>query len=65
MKNFSDPLNALKDNVTDFLREPSFLGINWKYEALKDKVTHERAMLSEIVGGKQKLKYFIFRGITG
>jgi len=46
-----------------FLQRPSFLAINWKTEALKDRLTKERTPFNEIGGLKNKLRYFLYRYI--
>ncbi|MBO9595203.1 MAG: NAD-dependent epimerase/dehydratase family protein [Niabella sp.] len=46
-----------------FLRKPSFLAIDWRKEAQKDRLTREVASLSEIGGVKNKLRYLLYRYI--
>lgn len=43
------------------LTNPEFKHINWKAEALKDKICKEHAHLNEILGLKNKIKYIIYR----
>ncbi|MCK9217534.1 MAG: epimerase [Firmicutes bacterium] len=59
--NFGDSKDRLTMCLANFLEQPQFKNINWKAEALKDKITKEVAKLSEITGIKQKLKYFLYR----
>lgn len=62
--NTSDFINIdirLKECLEKFLKSPNFASINWKIEALKDRITNEHASLWEIKGLKQKIKYLMFR----
>ena len=43
------------------LETPKFNTINWRTEALKDKLTGERTLLKEIPTLKQKVKYLLYR----
>lgn len=52
---------GLKDCIGQFLKEVKFNNINWKSEALKDRLAKEHTPLKEIKGCKQKIKYVIFR----
>ncbi|MDY9918629.1 MAG: NAD(P)H-binding protein [Proteiniphilum sp.] len=47
--------------LEQFLRSPCFKNINWKNEAIKDRISGEFTPLQEIKGGKQIIKYLIFR----
>lgn len=47
--------------LDSFLDNPDFLNINWKLEAIKDKLTNERTSLSEIKDFKSKIKYLVYR----
>lgn len=53
--------DGLKICLEEFLKNPEFLQIDWKKEALKDRQTKEFTTLKEINGYKQKIKYLIFR----
>lgn len=46
-----------------FLRKPSFLAIDWRKEAQKDRLTREVASLKEISGVKNKIRYLLYRYI--
>lgn len=58
---FQDTIPALSACLESFIRNPRFKRINWRSEALKDKVTGEWASLREISGVKQKLIYLLTR----
>ena len=58
---FIDAQTGLKNCINDFIKDPKFLRINWKNEAIKDKLCDERTPLKEILGYKQKIKYLLFR----
>lgn len=60
---FYTPKEGLSRCLAEFLKEPHWRGINWVFEAKKDKVTHERTPLSEIVGFRNRIKYLINRYI--
>lgn len=46
-----------------FIKNPSFLYIDWRREAYYDRLTGENASLNEIPALKQKIKYLVFRYI--
>jgi nucleoside-diphosphate-sugar epimerase len=52
---------GLRNCLREFLKNPKFKQINWKREALKDKLTKEQTPLKEITGWRQKVKYLVFR----
>lgn len=56
-----NPEVGLKNCLENFLKKPQFQNINWKMEAKKDRLTGEKASLSEIQGEKQKIIYLISR----
>lgn len=58
---FHDTISALSNCLESFLQNPKFKKINWKDEALKDKVTGEWANMTEMPGFKQKLVYLVYR----
>jgi nucleoside-diphosphate-sugar epimerase len=60
-KSFIETHIGLQHCLETFLKNPQFKNINWKTEALKDKLTKEHTPLDEIKGGKQKIKYLIYR----
>lgn len=58
---FVKPEDGIRKCLKTFLKNPEFHAINWKSEALKDRITKEKAPLKEISGLKQKIKYLLFR----
>lgn len=58
---FIDTKEGLQKCLKAFIQNPKFKPINWKEEALKDKLCRELTPLSEISGIKQKIKYILFR----
>ena len=56
-----DPRQGLEKCLKDFLKQPSFLAINWPSEVIKDKMCGQFVSLSEIPGWRKKLRYFINR----
>ena len=52
---------GLKLSLESFLENLQFKDINWRCEALKDRMGGEVTSLSEINGFKQKIKYLIYR----
>lgn len=58
---FKDTQVALSECLESFILNPQFKQINWKHEALKDKVTGEWTNIREIVGFKKKIQYFLTR----
>jgi nucleoside-diphosphate-sugar epimerase len=58
---FVEPEIGLRICIRQFLHDISFKNINWKREALMDRMTQDRTRLKEIDGYKQILKYLIFR----
>lgn len=61
LKAFTRPKAGLQQCLEEFLAQASFLDVNWRIEALKDKVAGERTPVSEIVGLKNKVKYVLHR----
>jgi nucleoside-diphosphate-sugar epimerase len=62
---FKPTLPALEKCLTEFLDNPVFKNINWRWEAKKDRLTGEWASFSEINGMKQKIIYVLNRiGVT-
>tara|TARA_R110001599_G_scaffold262231_1_gene462690 strand:+ start:2885 stop:3946 length:1062 start_codon:yes stop_codon:yes gene_type:complete len=49
--------------LEEFLKNPQFLTIDWRSEAIKDRYSGELASLAEIRHWKKKLKYLIYRFI--
>lgn len=58
---FIDAKEGLKNCLKDFMKNQKFNAIQWKNEAIKDKVTKEATPLNEIQGIKNKIKYLLFR----
>lgn len=61
---FHPTKEAIQLCINHFIDNPKFGNINWTYEALKDKLTHERATIGEIKnieGKKAKAKYVLTR----
>ena len=58
---YSNVRTALKQCIDTFLSNPRFRLIDWKKQALTDKITHEITPLSEISGLKNKIRYIIYR----
>lgn len=58
---FSAPLSGIKKTLENFLRAPSkqLTTINWRAEAIKDRLLMENTPLAEISGIKSKLKYLL------
>ena len=58
---FQDTISALSECLDSFLKEPKFKRINWRSEALKDRITGEWSNIGEMPGLKQKLVYLLYR----
>lgn len=58
---FLDIRHGLKDAIKEFLNKPSFGEVNWRLEAINDKICHEHTALSEINSTKGKLQYCLYR----
>ena len=58
---FKDTLLAVSDCLESFIQDPQFKRINWRNEALKDKITGEWTNIMEISGLRNKLIYFFIR----
>ncbi len=54
---------GLSDCLQTFLETENFDPINWRSEAIKDRLTKEHTPLQEISGIRQKIRYLIFRYI--
>lgn len=61
VKDFSLIEEGLIKALEAFLKNPRFTAINWRAEALKDRITKEHTSLRAISGFKQRIKYFLFR----
>lgn len=60
---FTSPMPGLKHALETFLHaSPSSFGaINWRAEAIKDRLFKEHSRFEEIAGSANKLKYLLFR----
>lgn len=58
---FLDIRNGLKEALKDFLNNPSYGELNWRLEAINDKICREHTSLSEICSVKGKLQYCLYR----
>lgn len=60
---FTTPQIGLAQCLERFIntKKPQFRSLNWREEAIKDRILHEYTTLSEISGIKQKVKYCLFR----
>jgi len=58
---FEKTIPALEKCLHDFLSNPHFRSIDWVSEAMKDRMTGDWSHFGEIIGVKQKLKYYIVR----
>jgi len=59
--NFLDVEDGLCKCLKAFLENPEFKYIDWRKEAMKDRITKETASLKSIPTLKQKAKYLIYR----
>lgn len=64
VNNFLNPEIGIKKCLNEFLRQPQFREINWRKEALRDRITDEKTPIKEIADSKQKIKYFYFRYLS-
>ena len=58
---FEDPVIGLNRCLREFLELQDFKTINWRIEAVNDRVTGEKTCLSEISSLKMKMQYLKFR----
>lgn len=58
---FTDNETGIKDCLQTFLKQPSFLGISWLYQAKVDRITKECAKWKEIPSVKDRCRYFLIR----
>ncbi len=56
-----DVRDSLEKCLTNFLKNPEFLKINWRDEAVKDKICKEKANMKNIKRMKDKIIYIIYR----
>ena len=58
---FTEPQKGLTDCLSTFLRNPSFDYIDWRIEAVNDRVVKEKTSLSEIPSLMNKIYYLLYR----
>jgi len=58
---FTETEEGLRMCIRSFIAKPQYGQINWKKEALFDRISKEKTPLSEIQTLKSKIKYIIFR----
>lgn len=58
---FVNPKEGLTNALMTFMKNPSYHGINWKYEAWSDCISKEYTPLSEIHTLRNKLLYLCYR----
>ena len=58
---FTEPQKGLKDCLESFMEKPMFRDIDWKLEAVNDKVSGERTSFSEIPSLSGKIDYLAYR----
>lgn len=59
--NFDDTRAGLRRCLSDFLRCPTFLAIDWRAEVIKDKQTKEWARIAEFGGVREGTRYALAR----
>lgn len=52
---------GLKKCVLTFIKQQKFDAINWKSEAIKDRISNEYTTFNEITGFKHKIIYLLYR----
>lgn len=62
---FVNPQEGLTNALKTFMKNPSYHGINWKYEAWSDCISKEYTPLSEIPTLRNKLLYLCYRYYMG
>lgn len=62
---FKSIAEGLQTSLTNFLKNPVFLPINWRIEAEHDRLTGEQTALTEIMNFKKIIVYFIYRYFEG
>lgn len=61
INNFSNIRSGLRVAIKEFLNRPSYGEMNWRLEAINDKICHEHTALSEICSAKGKVQYCLYR----
>lgn len=60
---FTHSITGLKICLEEFLIDPKFKPINWRLEALKDKLSKETTPLNDIPRVRSKIIYIMYRNI--
>ena len=58
---FSDIHSGLENAVKEFLANPSYGEINWRLEAINDKICKEHTPISEMPSAKSRVQYCLYR----
>lgn len=58
---YKPTFQGLEECLDEFLKNPEWLGMRAGYEAYCDRVAKEKTPLKNVIGKKNKLKYFILR----
>ncbi len=58
---FTPPETGLAMCLDKFLDGPEFRSIDWRLEAVNDRISHERARLKEIPDVKSRISYLLYR----
>lgn len=61
ISDFYDIRIGLKEAVNEFLKRPSYGEINWRLEAVNDRICHEYTSFAEIKSLTGKVQYCIYR----
>jgi nucleoside-diphosphate-sugar epimerase len=61
IESFIEPREGLRCCLNAFLKLPTFLDIDWRSEAIKDKITSQRSGFREMSGSKSRLRYITHR----
>lgn len=61
IESFIEPREGLQSCLNEFLKQPMFLDIDWRSEAIKDKITSHRSGFREMSGLKSRLRYIAHR----
>lgn len=61
IKEYTDLKNGLHRCIAEFLKNPSFIWIDWKTEAIMDKFTGDRHCFAKIRSGQNMMTYIKYR----
>lgn len=61
IKEYTDLKTGIRRCISNFLKNPSFIWIDWKTEAIMDKFTGDRQRLSKIHSGQNIMTYIRYR----